>query len=95
MPKCENTGFNKETDITDVWFDWPSHFAVLKRDNLRFARGYVSEGGDQFEGGSSPRFSPRSLPAQGSYKSCFTNGQGNYEGRKMSKLERHSPAGRN
>src|SRR5437660_3784655 len=49
---CGGSGFTKETDILDVWFDsGSSSIAVLEsRDNLRWPADVYIEGGDQFRG---------------------------------------------
>lgn len=88
-PKCENTGFTKETDIMDVWFDsGSSHFAVLEtRDNLRWPADMYLEGGDQFRGWfQSSLLTSVATCGKAPYKSVLTNGWVvDGEGRKMSK----------
>jgi isoleucyl-tRNA synthetase len=50
--KCGSTGFTKENDILDVWFDsGSSHLAVLTEENgLRWPADLYLEGGDQYRG---------------------------------------------
>ena len=88
-PKCGGTGFRKETDILDVWFDSGcSHAAVLeKRPELRWPADMYLEGSDQHRGW----FHSSLLEAVGTrdappYRSVLTHGffvDG--DGRKMSK----------
>ena len=88
-PKCGSTGFRKETDILDVWFDSGcSHAAVLeKRPELRWPADMYLEGSDQHRGW----FHSSLLEAVGTrdkppYRAVLTHGffvDG--EGRKMSK----------
>src|SRR5205085_7836861 len=51
-PHCGGTGFRKETDILDVWFEsGSSHAAVLGREpNLPWPADLYLEGGDQYRG---------------------------------------------
>ena len=87
--KCGGTGFRKETDILDVWFDSGcSHAAVLEtRPELRWPAEMYIEGTDQHRGW----FQSSLLEAVGTrgappYKAVITHGffvDG--EGRKMSK----------
>ena len=50
--KCQGTGFRKETDILDVWFDsGSSHEAVLgRRPDLPWPSDLYTEGSDQYRG---------------------------------------------
>ncbi|MBU4302288.1 MAG: isoleucine--tRNA ligase [Actinobacteria bacterium] len=51
-PECGEQGFEKETDIVDVWFESGiSHLAVLrKREGLRWPADLYVEGSDQHRG---------------------------------------------
>ena len=51
-PKCGGTGFERERDILDVWFDsGSSHEAVLaRRDGLSWPADLYLEGTDQYRG---------------------------------------------
>ncbi|MGH9492017.1 MAG: isoleucine--tRNA ligase [Terriglobales bacterium] len=51
-PKCGGTGFRKETDIVDVWFEsGVSHLAVLGREpGLPWPAHLYLEGADQYRG---------------------------------------------
>ena len=51
-PKCQESRFNKEMDILDVWFDsGVSYAAVLEgRDDLQFPANLYLEGSDQHRG---------------------------------------------
>ncbi|MBV8845986.1 MAG: isoleucine--tRNA ligase [Bryobacterales bacterium] len=51
-PKCGGSGFRKENDILDVWFDsGASHLAVLTpENNLTWPADMYLEGGDQYRG---------------------------------------------
>src|SRR5204863_513598 len=88
-PKCGGTGFRKETDILDVWFDSGcSHAAVLEtRPELRWPAELYLEGSDQHRGW----FHSSLLEAMGTrgappYKAVLTCGfVVDGEGRKMSK----------
>jgi len=49
--KCSGTGFRKEMDIIDVWFEsGSSQAAVLGRDGLPYPADLYLEGGDQHRG---------------------------------------------
>jgi len=88
-PKCSASGFRKETDILDVWFDSGcSHAAVLEaRPELRWPAELYLEGSDQHRGW----FHSSLLEAVGTrgappYKAVLTCGfVVDGEGRKMSK----------
>ena len=88
-PKCGGTGFRKETDILDVWFDSGcSHAAVLEqRPELRWPAEMYLEGSDQHRGW----FHSSLLEAVGTrgappYRSVLTHGfVVDGDGRKMSK----------
>jgi isoleucyl-tRNA synthetase len=87
--RCGGTGFRKETDILDVWFDSGcSHAAVLEtRPELRWPAEMYIEGTDQHRGW----FQSSLLEAMGTrgappYRSVITHGFFvDAEGRKMSK----------
>ncbi len=87
--RCGGTGFRKETDILDVWFDSGcSHAAVLEtRPELRWPAEMYIEGTDQHRGW----FQSSLLEAVGTrgappYRSVITHGFFvDAEGRKMSK----------
>jgi len=50
-PKCGASGFEKEKNIVDIWFEsGVSHFAVLNRDGVPWPSDLVLEGGDQYRG---------------------------------------------
>jgi isoleucyl-tRNA synthetase len=88
-PKCGATGFKKETDILDVWFDsGVSQAAVLKRrPELAWPADLYLEGSDQHRGW----FQSSLLTAVGTvgvapFKSVLTHGfTVDGEGKKMSK----------
>ncbi|HWP75793.1 MAG TPA: class I tRNA ligase family protein, partial [Methylomirabilota bacterium] len=88
-PKCGGSGFRKETDILDVWFDSGcSHAAVLEqRPELRWPAEMYLEGSDQHRGW----FHSSLLEAVGTrdrppYRSVLTHGfVVDGDGRKMSK----------
>lgn len=87
--QCGHTGFKKETDILDVWFDsGVSHAAVLEaRKALRWPADLYLEGSDQHRGW----FHSSLLTAVGTrgtapYKSVLTHGfVVDADGKKMSK----------
>lgn len=88
-PKCGATGFEREEDILDVWFDsGVSYAAVLeKRGNLKFPADLYLEGSDQhrgwFHSSLLASVGTRSTPP---YKAVLTHGfVVDGEGRKMSK----------
>jgi isoleucyl-tRNA synthetase len=88
-PKCGGSGFRKESDILDVWFDSGcSHAAVLEqRPELRWPAEMYLEGSDQHRGW----FHSSLLEAVGTrdrapYRSVLTHGfVVDGDGRKMSK----------
>jgi isoleucyl-tRNA synthetase len=89
--KCGGTGFRKETDILDVWFDSGcSHAAVLEtRPDLRWPSEMYLEGSDQHRGW----FHSSLLEAVGTrdappYRAVLTHGfVVDGDGRKMSKSQ--------
>jgi isoleucyl-tRNA synthetase len=87
--KCGGTGFSKENDILDVWFDsGSSHLAVLGHDpELPWPADLYLEGGDQFRGWfHSSLLVGVALKGTSPYRECATNGwQLDGEGRAMSK----------
>lgn len=88
-PHCKNEGFEKETDILDVWFESGSSFAgVLKiRDELGFPADLYLEGSDQHRGWFQVSFIlSLSTEDEPSFRSILTHGfVVDGEGRKMSK----------
>lgn len=86
---CSNTGFTKETDIMDVWFDsGVSHSGVLdEREELKFPADLYLEGNDQYRGWfQSSLLTSVAVKGKAPYKNVCTHGwvvDGN--GRKMSK----------
>ncbi len=89
-PHCgENKGFEKETDIMDVWFDSGStHTAVCKaRDYLKFPADVYLEGADQYRGWfQSSLLTAVAAGDRAPYKQIITHGWTvDSEGRKMSK----------
>ncbi len=88
-PGCGKTGFKKEEDILDVWFDSGVSFAAVleKRENLKFPADLYLEGSDQhrgwFHSSLLTSIGTRSVPP---YKAVLTHGfVMDGEGRKMSK----------
>jgi isoleucyl-tRNA synthetase len=87
--KCGGTGFRKETDILDVWFDsGSSHLAVLTEQNeLTWPADLYIEGGDQYRGWfQSSLLVGVGLKGSAPYRGCATHGWTlDAEGRAMSK----------
>ncbi|MBS1824868.1 MAG: class I tRNA ligase family protein, partial [Acidobacteria bacterium] len=87
--KCGGTGFRKETDILDVWFDsGSSHLAVLnERYGLDWPADLYMEGGDQYRGWfHSSLLVGVGLKGSAPYRECATNGWAlDGDGRAMSK----------
>lgn len=87
--RCGGTGFRKEDDILDVWFDsGSSHLAVLTENNgLPWPSDLYIEGGDQYRGWfHSSLLVAVGLRERAPYRHCVTHGfvlDG--EGRPMSK----------
>ena len=89
-PHCgKNSGFEKETDIMDVWFDsGSSHFAVCKnRPYLKWPADVYLEGADQYRGWFQSSLLTSVAAGKGApYKEIITHGWTvDGEGRKMSK----------
>ncbi|MEX2262545.1 MAG: isoleucine--tRNA ligase [Bryobacteraceae bacterium] len=88
-PRCGSSGFVKETDILDVWFDsGSSHLAVLTPENgLPWPADLYLEGGDQYRGWfHSSLLVGVALKGGAPYRECATNGWTlDGEGRAMSK----------
>ncbi len=87
--KCGSSGFRKETDILDVWFDsGSSHLAVLTLGNhLPWPADMYIEGGDQYRGWfHSSLLIGVGLKDSAPYRECATHGWTlDAEGRAMSK----------
>jgi isoleucyl-tRNA synthetase len=87
--KCGSTGFTKENDILDVWFDsGSSHLAVLTpKNDLPWPSDLYIEGGDQYRGWfHSSLLVGVGLKNASPYRECATNGWAlDGEGRAMSK----------
>ncbi len=87
--KCGGSGFRKETDILDVWFDsGSSHLAVLNAANqLPWPSDMYIEGGDQYRGWfHSSLLVGVGLKGGAPYRECATHGWIlDAEGRAMSK----------
>ncbi|MFN7935015.1 MAG: isoleucine--tRNA ligase [Bryobacteraceae bacterium] len=87
--KCGGTGFRKETDILDVWFDsGSSHLAVLnERYGLSWPANLYLEGGDQYRGWfHSSLLVGVGLQGAAPYRECATHGWAlDGDGRAMSK----------
>ena len=87
--KCGNTGFVKEVDILDVWFDsGVSHAAVLEaRQDLRWPADLYLEGSDQHRGWfHSSLLTAVGTRGQAPYRAVLTHGfVVDADGRKMSK----------
>jgi isoleucyl-tRNA synthetase len=87
--KCGGTGFVKENDILDVWFDsGSSHLAVLGHsEDLPWPSDVYLEGGDQYRGWfHSSLLVAVGLKGAAPYRTCVTNGWTlDAEGRAMSK----------
>ena len=77
-PHCGgSTGFTKETDTLDGWFDSGStHFAAMKRDQGFWPANMYMEGGDQYRGWfqSSLLVAVGALGMGAPYKECLTHG---------------------
>lgn len=89
-PHCHKAnGFEKETDIMDVWFDsGSSHAAVLKnRDYLKWPADVYLEGADQYRGWfQSSLLTSVAAGNRAPYEQIITHGWTvDGEGRKMSK----------
>ena len=88
-PKCQQSDFEKETDIIDVWFDsGVSHQAVLCRHpGLRYPADLYLEGSDQHRGWfQSSLTTSVALEDQSPFKSVLTHGfVMDGQGKKMSK----------
>lgn len=88
-PHCGGTGFTKEKDIMDVWFDsGTSHAAVLEtRPELRWPTDLYIEGSDQHRGWfQSSLLTAVSARGRAPYKIVITHGfTVDGEGKKMSK----------
>ena len=88
-PHCGHTGFRKETDIMDVWFDsGSSHAAVCEaREELEAPVDLYLEGSDQHRGWfQSSLLTSVATRGRAPYKSVLTHGYVvDGEGRKMSK----------
>lgn len=88
-PHCGKTGFRKESDIMDVWFDsGSSHVAVLKqRPELHWPADLYLEGSDQHRGWfQSSLLTSVATEGIAPYKAVLTHGfVVDGEGRKMSK----------
>lgn len=88
-PHCHSDkGFEKETDIMDVWFDSGStHAAVLSRPYLKYPADVYLEGADQYRGWfQSSLLTAVAIGKGAPYKEISTHGWTvDGEGRKMSK----------
>jgi isoleucyl-tRNA synthetase len=88
-PSCGNTGFDKESDILDVWFDSGVSFAAVceLRDNLRAPADMYLEGSDQHRGWfHSSLLASVGTRGHAPYKNVLTHGfVVDGSGRKMSK----------
>ena len=88
-PECGGAGFEKETDILDVWFDsGVSHAAVLEdRDYLKFPADMYLEGSDQHRGWfHSSLLTSVGIKGEAPYASVLTHGfVVDGQGKKMSK----------
>jgi isoleucyl-tRNA synthetase len=88
-PHCQGTGFVRETDILDVWFDsGVSHAAVLEqRDGLKWPADLYLEGSDQHRGWfHSSLLTAVATRKTAPYKSVLTHGfVVDGQGKKMSK----------
>jgi isoleucyl-tRNA synthetase len=76
-PQCGDTGFEKETDILDVWFDSGStHRAVLEnRPDLRWPADLYLEGSDQHRGWfNSSLLIGMATKGDTPYRTCVTHG---------------------
>lgn len=91
-PHCENSGFRKETDIMDVWFDsGSSHWAVLNQPeywpDLTWPADLYLEGSDQHRGWfNSSLCTSVATTGKAPYRTVLTHGfLVDEQGRKMSK----------
>ncbi|OAT81777.1 isoleucine--tRNA ligase [Desulfotomaculum copahuensis] len=91
-PSCGATGFTKETDIMDVWFDsGSSHLGVLEQPavwpELRWPADLYLEGSDQHRGWFNSSLSTAvAVRGQAPYRAVLTHGfVVDEQGRKMSK----------
>lgn len=91
-PACGATGFTKETDIMDVWFDsGSSHLGVLEQPDvwpeLRWPADLYLEGSDQHRGWFNSSLSTAvAVRGQAPYRAVLTHGfVVDEQGRKMSK----------
>ncbi len=86
-PQCGGTGFEKEKNIVDIWFEsGVTHLAVL-RDGIPWPSDLVLEGGDQYRGWfRSSIVTAVAVKGEAPYKHVVKNGWVNDEqGRPMSK----------
>ncbi|HEY8314418.1 MAG TPA: isoleucine--tRNA ligase [Candidatus Baltobacteraceae bacterium] len=87
-PNCGGTGFEKEKNIVDIWFEsGVTHLAVLGKDGLPWPSDLVLEGGDQYRGWfRSSIVTATAIEDRAPYKHVVKNGWVNDEhGRPMSK----------
>ena len=87
-PKCRGTGFEKEKNIVDIWFEsGVTHLAVLGHDGVPWPCDMYLEGGDQFRGWfRSSLLTGVAIKGAAPYKRVVKNGWVNDEqGRPMSK----------
>ncbi len=91
-PECNSTGFIKESDIMDVWFDsGTSHFGVLQQPEiwpeLHWPADLYLEGSDQHRGWFNSSLSTSvAVTGKAPYKAVLTHGfVVDEQGRKMSK----------
>ncbi|MGA7570599.1 MAG: isoleucine--tRNA ligase [Candidatus Aquilonibacter sp.] len=87
-PKCRGSGFEKEKNIVDIWFEsGVTHLAVLGHDGVPWPCDMYLEGGDQFRGWfRSSLLTGVAIKGAAPYKRVVKNGWVNDEqGRPMSK----------
>ena len=87
-PKCGASGFEKEKNIVDIWFEsGVTHLAVLDKDGIPWPSDMVLEGGDQYRGWfRSSIITGVAIKGAAPYKHVVKNGWVNDEhGRPMSK----------
>lgn len=92
-PNCGKTGFKKEMDILDVWFESGSSWAAVKQSNknLHFPADLYLEGSDQYRGWfQSSLWIGTAVTGEAPFRTVLTHGfVVNGEGKKISKTAKN------